>query len=209
MVDNFDFIKSILDFSKENMFYYVQLLRRASDDPHDETSQLYHGDMHSRSLKNYCLYTAKQFDKYKPEIISLCQNENCRAYIRLNRRSNEDVNIAMYEHIYTCMKSGTHKRPTRLVSSAIGTANSEPKQTRSWLVDVDEVDMPYLHFIYNVIEECKSTFATKTMFSVNTKHGVHIITHPFNKKEYENKFNDANIPSPKIHEDNPTLLFAP
>ena len=208
-VDNFAQIKSILDFSKPDMFYWVQLMRRASDDPKDETSALYHGNMHSRSLKSYDIYNAKEFEKFKPEIISLCEKENCRAYIRLNRRNDGDVANEMYDHIRKCMKNGTYKRPSALLSSAKGKTNSEPKATKSWIVDCDEADLPNLDFIRETIENCKSEFKNKIMYVINTKHGIHFITHPFNKRQYELAFEAKGIECPKIHEDNPTLMYAP
>ena len=47
------------------------------------------------------------------------------------------------------------------------------------------------------------------MYVINTKHGIHFITQPFNKKQYELAFKEKGIEGPKIHEDNPTLMYAP
>lgn len=209
MVDNFEQIKSILKFDDKTMFYYIQLLRRAADDSHDENSKLYHGNMHSRSLKNYHWYEASDVDKYENEIKTLCNTNNCRAYIRLNRRSDEKVSIDLYEHIYLCMKSKTFKRPHYLLASACGKGNSEPKATKSWLIDVDAEDMVNLPYIYEAIKLAKSKFEDKLMYEIKSKSGVHLITHPFNKDDYKNFFINKKLVAPSIHEDNPTILYAP
>ena len=211
MPNNFEQIKKILKFDRPDMFYYIQLLRRQSDDPKTDpqTSKLYHGNMHSRSLKNYCIYSLDELEKYEKEIISLCDQQNCRAYIRLNRRSDEKVSTEMYEHIYTCMKGHTFKRPTGLLPSAIGKANAEPKETRSWLVDLDLDDLSNYDAVLAAVAQAKSQFAEKIMHKVKTKHGIHLITHPFNKRDYENYLKALGIAVPTIHEDNPTILYAP
>lgn len=218
MVDNFENIKAVLKFDLPEHFYFVQLLKRQSDDPmvDGKPNPTYHGDMHSRSLKNYFVRKPNDLDKFKEEIVSLCNAENVRAYIRLNRRSNKDVNIRIYEHIYACMKGGTYKNPERLLSSACGKANSEPKETKSWLIDVDEEYLPYLDEIVLRLNKCKSQFKSIIMNVIKTKHGIHLITHPFNKDDYENQWNDMRttyneapeIP-PVIQPDNPTILYAP
>ena len=54
MVDNFDKIRSLLKFENDGDCYYVQLLRRQSDDPmtNGKPDPNYHGNMHSRSIKD-------------------------------------------------------------------------------------------------------------------------------------------------------------
>ena len=57
MVDNFAQIRSLLKFDNDGDCYYVQLLRRQSDDPMKDgmPDPNYHGNMHSRSLKDYLI----------------------------------------------------------------------------------------------------------------------------------------------------------
>lgn len=216
MVDNFELIKSILKFDLPEHFYFVQLLRRQADDPMKDGKKnpTYHGDMHSRSLKNYFIRKSDDLDKFKDEIINLCKTEDVRAYIRLNRRSNKDVNMKIYEHIYACMKGGTYKNPERLLSSACGKSNSEPKESKSWLLDVDKEYLPYLDDLIKLVNKCKSQFSYIVMKEIHSKSGMHLIVHPFNKDDYEKLWaefksthQDAPETAPAIHPDNPTILY--
>ena len=73
MVNNFDQIRSLLKFENEGDCYYVQLLRRQSDDPHTNgvADPRYHGNMHSRSIKDYLIPSLEYFDKVKEDIITM------------------------------------------------------------------------------------------------------------------------------------------
>ena len=89
MVDNFEIIKRLLTFENEGDCYYVQLLRRQSDDPMIDgiPDPAYHGNMHSRSIKDYFITSVDHLEQRKDDIIKLCQTFNVRAYIRLNKRN--------------------------------------------------------------------------------------------------------------------------
>ena len=219
MTDNFELIKKLLLFDLPEHFYFVQLLRRQADDPMKDgkPNPLYHGDMHSRSLKNYFLRTPEDLDKIKPDIIKLCNEHDVRAYIRLNRRSNKAVSIDMYEHIWASIKGGTFKNPERLLSSACGKSCSEPKATKSWLIDVDKEYLPYQAVIVHCITESKSKFKDQPLIAyIPSKSGLHMITHPFNRDDFKKKWAEmreqlikAPEEPPAIHTDNPTILYAP
>ena len=220
MTDNFELIKKMLLFYLPEHFYFVQLLRRQADDPmiDGKPNPLYHGDMHSRSLKNYFLRTPEDLDKVKPDIIKLCKEHDVRAYIRLNRRSNKAVSIDMYEHIWASIKGGTFKNPERLLSSACGKSCSEPKATKSWLIDVDKEYLPFQDMIVKIICACRSKFKEQPIIAyIPSKSGLHMITHPFNKDDYANQWyalgttvlRKAPVDPPAIHADNPTILYAP
>ena len=54
-VDNFAIIRKLLKFDKPGDCYYLQLLRRQSDDPmiDGKPQPNSHGNMHSSTIKNY------------------------------------------------------------------------------------------------------------------------------------------------------------
>ena len=70
MVDNFKIIRSMLKFENPGDCYYVQLLRRQSDDPKigGVPDPAYHGNMHSRSIKDYFISSLEHFDEVEKEI---------------------------------------------------------------------------------------------------------------------------------------------
>ena len=72
-VDNFDLIRKILKFENPGDCYYLQLLRRQSDDPmiDGNPDPNYHGNMHSRSLKDYLIPSIEYLDRKEEEIKQL------------------------------------------------------------------------------------------------------------------------------------------
>lgn len=156
MVDNFSIIRKMLRFDNDGECYYVQLLRRAADDPKPDgkPDPAYHGNMHSRSIKDYFIHSLEHFDMVEGEIKKLCKMFNVRAYIRLNRRSFKKIALQMLKHIAEQASSGgTYSSPHHLVSSAAGTVHDEPNKT--WLVDLDSEYLPYEQDIKNIICACE------------------------------------------------------
>lgn len=108
MVDNFDQIEKLLNFEKKGDCYYVQLLRRQSDDPmvDGRPDPAYHGNMYSRSLKDYLISSIEQFRDLRKEMVTLCDTFNVRAYIRLNKRNYKNISTKMLKHIADQIDSG-------------------------------------------------------------------------------------------------------
>lgn len=239
MVDNFGIIRKLLKFEEEGDCYYVQLLRRAADDPKPEgvPDPKYHGNMHSRSIQDYFIHSLEHLDRVEGEIKELCHMFNVRAYIRLNRRSYKKIALQMLKHIAEQVSSGeSFSSPHHLVSSAAGTVHNETNKT--WIVDLDA---PYLgheeqikhlicmcepirSFIYDTVaglpvasvdealKKAEDAFICNYMTIVPTKSGKHIIVRPFNKKEFIDKWPSvglAHLVPCDIHKDNPTILYVP
>ena len=125
MVDNFELIEQYMAKQaltwKEGDCYYVQLLRRQADDPMigGVKDKKYHGNMHSRSIKDYLIKSVDHLEDVKQQIIEFCKLENVRAYIRLNKRNYKNIALQMMKHIAEQAASGeTYSSPFHLVSSA-------------------------------------------------------------------------------------------
>lgn len=228
MVNNFQQIRSLLRFEDDGDCYYVQLLRRASDDPmvDGKPDPNYHGNMHSRSMKDYFISSLEHFDSVFQEIKELCYMFNVRAYIRLNRRSYKKISLQMLKHIAEQTSSGeSYSSPYHLVSSAAGKTNNEPSKT--WIIDLDECYLDYEEDIINMISQCEplcreiplfgsvKSWAEKSLTIIPTKHGKHLITKPFNLQMFIKKWDAFDedkiigLNAPDIHKDNPTILFCP
>lgn len=157
MVNNFDQIRSLLKFEDEGDCYYVQLLRRQSDDPHTNgvADPRYHGNMHSRSIKDYLIPSLDYFDKVKEDIIKMCDMFNVRAYIRLNKRTYKSIALEMMMHIAQQCKSGeTFNSPYHLVASAAGQVCSAGND-KTWIVDLDKEYVPYQEDMLRMMFECE------------------------------------------------------
>ena len=225
MRDNFELIREKLKFGN-GYFYFIQLLRRAKDEkigPNGEPNPLYHGNMHSRSLRNYYIRDMKTLDLYENEIKSICDTQDCRAYIRLNRRSDEKVTKILASRLMEYLVSGNYGKPEKALASAIGLACAEPRKSKTWILDVDEEYMrpDITATIWTFLNKELGNILVKDVFVVPTPHGCHFITPPLNKNKYaENWKTLASDPKrqslfpvpadpPGIQPDNPTILYAP
>jgi len=230
MVDNFDKIRSLLKFENEGDCYYVQLLRRQSDDPMTDgkPDPNYHGNMHSRSIKDYFVHSLEYFDQKKEEIKQLCDTFNVRAYIRLNKRNYQQISFAIMKHITEQLVSGqTFNSPFSLVASAAGNCNCAGKD-KTWILDLDEEYLTHKVAIYAMLAKiepnatliselgkkwlaagCDAATAHENavldwrqmMPEIRTKHGLHIICKPFNTAAFKAEwqaFVDENCITPPV-----------
>ena len=74
---------------------------------------------------------------------------------------------------------------------------------KTWLVDFDSKDIDELNRLKDIIESVEPKDVEKIVETVPTRNGYHLITRPFNKKEFNELYNE----SIDIHKDNPTLIY--
>ena len=101
LIDNFDMIANMLTFNSPDDFYFVQIIKRFKDNPNDDKTQgNYHGG--AWYLKGYRIKSADELLKLKSEIIKICHDNNARAYITINSRSEKETNdfIKIYRKKY-------------------------------------------------------------------------------------------------------------
>ena len=240
MVDNFELIKEYMEKQQldweEGECQYVQLLRRQADDPlkNGVKDPKYHGNMHSRSIKDYLIRNIEHLDKVKDDIKMLCDMFNVRAYIRLNKRNYKNIALEMMKHIAEqCASGESFSSPFHLVTSACGTVCQAGKD-KTWIVDMDKEYLPYENDVMEMILDCQpydkkiqayrdlglseeeSRNAVKnTFFVVPTKSGKHFVVSPFNKQmfgvlwEKFTKEKNLDLKQMDIHKDNPTILYVP
>jgi len=196
MVDNFEIIKPLLTFENEGDCYYLQLLRRQSDDPMKDgiPDPSYHGNMHSRTIKDYFISSVENLEQRRGDIIKLCETFNVRAYIRLNKRNYKQVSLHMLKHIAEQEISGeSFSSPFHLVASAAGMANCAGKGNKTWIVDCDAEHKPHLDKIEQLIFECEPYASSREVLTplprIPSKSGVHLIPHPFNSAAFERAWN--------------------
>jgi len=188
-IDNFNLIGGLLNFTEPGDFYFIQIIKRRSDDKEMTESQ--------RLIKSIYVDSFDKFYEKKEYIIKYCKDNNARAYIRLNKRNDEKIALQMLKHLaiqiankqYTCHN---------LYESVCGLYSSDPE--KKWLLDIDDkiTDLvPIMEFINELKPE---GYKIKTI--VPTKQGRHIICTPFDVQTFRSKYSDI-----LIHKDNPTLLY--
>lgn len=161
-MNNFEKIKEILKFENKNDFYFIQILKRRKDNPEM--------DRDVKVIKSFYIFSQKELDDLEPIITTLCENENARAYIRLNRRNleavgfellkeriksleiNNDNGILFADISYlTAMLSRKHfddilstftstSQDRKLFDSVCGSSPHDKDKT--WIVDIDYEDVP-------------------------------------------------------------------
>ena len=149
MVDNFDIVRSLMHFEMDGDIYFLEILRRGKD----------HGETGERLIRDYHIHSFEQFDKLRPEIISQCESNGARAYIRLNQRNIEDANIhaqiemlkeqlVRNQTIRKMRRTGNtntllHEKlnkmrsATKVYGSVLGQYSSEDRATAKWIIDID------------------------------------------------------------------------
>jgi len=200
MTNNFDIIEKILDFSDKDDYYYLQILKRRKENPEMKK------DM--RVLKDIFIFSLDDFHFKTESIIKLCDDENARAYFRINKRNAQKTALEALILMASYIASGDYKSVRNVFTKAAGRHHSDPD--KKWILDIDWVDVPvglknweYVDLISDAVTELiTETGRDPGLLEIPTKNGLHIICRPFNLK----KLRDAGFHL-DIHKDNPTLLY--
>jgi hypothetical protein len=200
MINNFEIIKTYLDFSNPDTYYFLQLIQRRKDNP--DLGK----DMHI--IDDIFIYNMEQYERMESEIIATCKLHNARAYFRLNKRSLKKSAMQLLKKVTTMIIDENYKSVKNAYSSVSGEFNND--DDKKWIVDIDNVILDG-NFGYNhesmlcTLRNLQIETGREPMVNlIPTKNGVHIITRPFNVNKFK-----VNYPNIDIHKDNPTVLYIP
>ena len=202
IVDNFKLIGNLLDgLAKEDLVFDLIILQRKKDVQEHKSSNI----IYRKLIRSKESLLDKEF-----VIKTLCEHYKARAYINLSGKSKEEITKklsvkALEDVLYTHNYS-----PERILGSAIGDTNGN-KDYKLWVVDIDfdtrpdadSVNKTLIENIRTKINSCRPE-GNKIYASVPTRHGMHLITFPFDLQ----KFNKAGL-DVEVKKDNPTLLYYP
>ena len=199
MVNNTEQIRSMLQFDSEDTFYFLQIFKRRKDNPNMAKDMIV--------LANYCVKSLEHFDKLVPDVVKQCQDNNARAYFRLNRRSYRKTSLKALKMIAGYIEDGNYKSVRKAFDSAAGAYHSEPDKT--WIIDIDYVDLvgdhdQAINAVINLVQTLiAETDRDDTVWTLNSKNGIHLICRPFNLQKFKSLY-----PKIDVHKDNPTILYA-
>lgn len=201
MIDNFHLIKPMLKFESKDDFYFIQILQRKKDHKEGKVNGT---NNNSRLIKAYYVYSEEYLDFITPEIIELCKLFNARAGINLNRRSFEKMALQHLKKVTDQIINKSFDKAAKAYPSVVGAFSNE--SDKSWILDIDdpvenEIDMPA---ISDYIDTLQPEGVGKTVAIITSKSGFHIITRPFNLKDFKEKY-----PEIEVHKNNPTNLYIP
>lgn len=194
MIDNFELIKSLLEFPNDDIYYHLQILRRGKDHPELPSA--------NRVIKSYFICKLESMDELKEEIKKLCEFFEARAYINLAPKSIRKTTLLQLKYLSERIYIGDYKKIWKSWNTCAGTIKGEESR---WIIDID-YDYPYDYImkLYETIYDCDPVGIEKRITQIPTKHGFHIITKPFNLQQFKEKY-----PNIDVHKNNPTLLYVP
>lgn len=194
MIDVFDKIKELLVFESDDDFYYLQILQRKKENP-----QL---GSNSNVIKNYYIGSVEYLENRYEEIKDLCNQFNARAMLRLNKRSYSKVAFKTMQNIANSMANGEYSFIKKSYDRACGNGHNDKNKT--WIIDIDgEFNDDWLLEMIHYIDNCKPE-GNKLVLQLPTKNGLHLITKPFDLRDFKNKYSEIDI-----HKDNPMNLYVP
>jgi hypothetical protein len=184
-IDNFDRLSDHLQFDDEHEFYVLEIIKRRKENPEMATG--------AKVLKHYFLYRGDLAEK-REAIIKQCEQENARAYLRLNKRNAKRTALKALQYIANYMETGQYKAAAMAYYSAACDFHHDPRKT--WVVDID--DKSILEKAVDMITNLNSI-----IYIINpTLNGYHIICSGFDRRPFT-----ANFPGVDVHKDNPTVLY--
>lgn len=201
-MNNFKEIYSDLLTFEDDMFYIIQVQRRKKDNPNQPK--------HVKTIRDFYIDSAESFFNAEPKIKELCDENNARAYIRLNRRSYKKVAFEMTKQLLDLIQTNTASNAQNLFAKVAGNFHSEDSESKTWVVDIDTKDQTYVDGVIIYIQSLYKQFGKKNwtqnklIYQLETPNGFHLIASPFNLMEFKKQFPDIDI-----HKDNPTILYTP
>ena len=207
MTNNFDLYKNFITEKFANTtlltidsYFVVELIRRGKDNP-DMPAANYH-------FKNYYIRKPEDLDKYENEIKTLCEVLRLRAYASVNIKSFKRVSLDTMAELARRIANNDYRKNYAVFESCSGSyCYSEDK---TWIIDLDDcsVDDKKVKKVYEILDHIKPYNTEKAIAQFPTKSGVHLITRPFDMKEfslvYGGCFNDETADIKKNHL---TLLY--
>lgn len=190
-------------------FYFVQVLVRGKD------GNNVNGNNKNRLVRFYCVKSAERLRELKPEITTLCDLHNARAYVHPVPRNEKEVAAVMMEEAMHEFVVGNYHVFRRLYSTACGKSYVQDKKL--FLIDLDTLEgenvIDYAtrcSLVVNILHECRGktdSLGNRLAMTVPTKSGTHLISMPFDVGQFQEKLKERGLPIPDIHKNNPTLLY--
>lgn len=197
MVNNFEQIKSLMEFPNKGDFYFIQILQRKKDNATKKN-----GNNNSRLVKAYYISDLEQLDMHKDEMISLCTTLNARAYVNLNRRNYEKCSLQTARLILDQIANKDHKSAKKAFNTICGRYHSD--SDKKWLIDVDNPEIDH-NDLLDILKVRAPVGVDKFIAKIPTKNGYHLIIKPFNTEGLKFTWLDKM----DIHKNNPTILYVP
>lgn len=177
ILDNFDKLQSILQFT-DNSYYKFSVLLRNKDNAEIKNAK-------QHVIKSWLCSSFDQINTFKNEMINTCRAFNGRLYVNLDRGSTiktllemkKYIDLQIEQYIFSQNKIINPKIIYRAFES--NTDIDKSKDNRKWLIDIDKKDL----LLFTKIREKLPEQYFEEVFE--TKNGYHLIyKRKFNVSEY-------------------------
>lgn len=193
MINNFELIKSLLEFPNNDIYYHLQILRRGKDHPDMPAA--------NRVIKSYFICSLESLDYVEEEIKKLCEFFGARAYINLAPKSIKKTTMLQIKYLSQRAYEGDFKKIWKSWNTCAGEIKGEESR---WIVDDDSLSSVKVRDIMNYIHHIQPENYDKVKEVIPTKNGFHIISEPFNLQQFKEIYPDIDV-----HKNNPTILYIP
>lgn len=199
MIDNFDLIKTHLNFLNDRSFYFIQILKRKKENPEQKS--------YSIPVESFYIFNIEQYEHVKHRIIELCEMHRARAYIKMNCLDAQSVLLEQISLITQEIRKENWKHMSKTLNSACGICGKQNGFEKLYLIDLDDIEIGSDDYkdIVNKINNLQPVNNTNKIYmSVPTKHGCHLLSTGFNMQEFKQNYSHIDI-----HDDGITLLYFP
>ena len=203
-IDNFDAIREHLRFDKPGDIYVVHVMFRVKDLRNDADKQMYLSHEETqRLIKTYYVDSLEYFDRKRPAMIDLANQNKARVYFTMTCKNRITCNRIIAKKIIDEIDNPNVRYDHLIRSAVCGCHISDYKW---WTLDVDNDTVVTVKSwdgeswnadetlnLMSIKDMVKSEMAklvdeTKTrsgseIFEVPTKNGCHIMTPPFNRSK--------------------------
>ena len=194
MIDNFELIEPLFYFNEANdMFFFLQIVTRAKDYKGEEKK------VKEKTIKTYFVTSREHLKSIKDEITMLCEHYGARAYINVSGKGFYKFQRDMLCELAEYNVTDTIVNPFRMVNRIAGACKS---RTSRWVIDIDDASLEglILEWLTNYFGDGHYLWAT-----IPTVQGKHLITRPFNLKQFQETFPDVDVHKNSMG----TLLYYP
>lgn len=221
-VDNFDKIAKIMDINSPDDFYFVQIIKRFKDNQQDNRSI---GNYHAGAwyLGGFRVHDANELFALKNQIINACEQNNARAYITVNTRSEKQTDdfIKVYKSKFR-PSDARYKFADQIVPAQAKSGRNWRGQRKRLFIDIDVPKTARTRDGKNIWDEVRhmiSMVGIKSLGEYETPSGgLHIILPDKEDGNYEylkklfHKFDDwkdkGKLATVHPNEDGKIILYS-
>lgn len=200
-INNFNGVIPYLNFADNLKSIVLVWVVKRNKDGNTEAK----GNNKNRTIKSYHFQSLEHFKEKEAEIIELCKEFNCRAYICMNPKPILNVLFTLQriviDHIKEVIHHDTKVSLKGMMDSAVMKSGSNGDKL--WVIDIDKKDLELVKQVAEVINSSRSGFDKNVIAVFPTVHGYHLITHPFDAINLTTTYKDVEIKKEGL-----TLLYA-